>query len=136
MPETDILIQYVTVQRTERPAGRRVLQNGTVQRTTDDNPLPGPDELLERDRSLIWQDVKRLTTEQVQLIKDAVTASGFFDLPARLLINYCKEDPGATIWTVDIDGRKGRVVLYDPKPRRSPELDKLLQLITPILESA
>ncbi len=136
MTDTDVLIQYVIVQRKERPMGKRVLQNGTIQRTSPDNALPDPDELLERDRVLNWQDAGHLAPDQLQAIKAAIVESGFFDLPARLLINYCKEDPGTAIWTANIDGRIGRVVLYDPRPRRSAELDKLLGLLTPILESA
>ncbi len=132
----DILIQFVTVQRQQRPTGRRVLLDGLLQRTSDDNALPGPDDLLEKDRALNWQDERRLTAEQIQAIKDAVLNSGFFNLLPRLLINYCKEDPGAAIWTVNIDGQQARVVLYDPKPRRSPELDQLMQHLAPILESA
>ncbi|MHB8625492.1 MAG: hypothetical protein ACYDBJ_00845 [Aggregatilineales bacterium] len=126
MSEPDILIQYVTVERTQHPTGRRVLADGTLQRTTADNPLPGPDDLLDRDRTLTWTTERRLPPDKIQAIKKAINEAGVFDLPPRLLINYCKEDPGVTIWTVSVDGHQTRIVLFDPKPKRSPELDRLL----------
>ncbi len=133
MPEAEILIQFVTVQRTERPVGQRILQDGRLQRTADDNALPNATEALEKDRDLRWIDIRVLTALQIQAVKDAVVGCGFFDLPARLLINYCKEDPGTQIWTANIDGRKARVVIYDPKPHRSPEVDRLQAALAPIL---
>jgi len=126
MPESDILIQYVTIERTQRPTGRRVLTDGTLQRTAADNPLPGPDDLLERERALNWMTERRLSSDSIQAIKKAINDSGAFDLPPRLLINYCKEDPGVAIWTISIDGRQTRIVVFDPKPKRSAELDGLL----------
>ena len=126
MSESDILIQYVVIERTQHPTGRRILNDGTLQRTTADNPLPGPDDLLERDRALNWTTEQHFSSGTVQAIKKAISDSGVFELPPRLLINYCKEDPGVAIWTVNVDGHQTRVVLYDPKPKRSAELDRLL----------
>ncbi len=133
MAERAVLLQYVTNQRTERPGGRRIWSDGLVQRCAEDNPLPGPTERLDLDRDLRWQDERRLTPDQVGAIRSAIHDIGFFDLPPRLLINYCKEDPGATIWTVNLDGRTGRVVAYDPRPKRSPELDRLTAILNDVL---
>ena len=126
MSEPDILIQYVTIERSQHPTGRRVLSDGTLQRITNDNPVPGPDERLDHDRALNWTAERRLAPDAIQAIKKAINESGIFELPPRLLINYCKEDPGVAIWTVTVEGHHVRVVLYDPKPKRSAELDRLL----------
>jgi hypothetical protein len=126
MPERTILIQYVVNQRNERPTGWRVWSDGQVQRCADDNSPPGMTDLLERDRELNWQDEKQLGAEQVDVLRATIRESGFFDLPPRLLINYCKDDPGTAIWTVNLGGQTARVVVYDPRPRRSAEIDKLL----------
>lgn len=130
---SDILIQYVTIQRTVPPTGTRVLQDGTLQHTTTDNPLPTETEALEKDRSLTWQTIRTLSSEDLAAIKVAVAQSGFLELPPRILINYCKEDPGTQIWTVALPEASARVVLYDPRPRRSPEIDSLLSALAPLL---
>jgi hypothetical protein len=129
MSERFVLLQRITNQRGERPVGVRIWSDGVVQRAADDNPPPGPTERLDVDRDLKWQDERRLDPQQVETIRTAIQDSGFFDLPPRLLINYCKEDPGAAIWIVNLSGRMARVVVYDPRPRRSPELDQLSALL-------
>src|SRR5258707_14253865 len=105
MPERSLLIQYVTYQRSEPPAGLRIWTSGLLQRVSPDNPLPGPTESLERDRDLKWQDESQLTADQLEIIKAAIRQNKFFALESRLLINYCKEDPGTMIWTVNLDGQ-------------------------------
>lgn len=131
MLERTVLVQLVTIQRAERPTGLRVWSDGVVQRGIGEQP--GPTELLEKDRPLDWTDTQILNAEKMDAIRNAIGQSGFFNLEPRLLINYCKEDPGVAIWTVNLDGQTARVVVYDPKPRRSPELDRLLQAINGVL---
>lgn len=133
MSERVVLIQYVTQQRTERPVGLRVWTDGLVQTVAPDNPLPDPTALLERDRDLKWQNERHLSTQQIDAIKAAIRESSFFELEARLLINYCKEDPGTMIWTVNLDGQSWRVVVFDPRPRRSLQLDNLSKALAEIL---
>jgi len=130
---TELLLQYVTIERTIPPQGRRILQDGTLQTTAPDNSLPGVSDFLEKDRPLQWIDVRKLSAEEVETIKESIRKSGIFDLPSRILINYCKEDPGTQIWTIDLDGQIHRVVLYDPKPRRAAEIDTLLAALAPIV---
>jgi hypothetical protein len=125
MSERSVLLQRITNQRGERPDGLRIWSDGMVQRVSEDNPPPDATERLDVDRELKWQDERHLDPEQVDAIRAAIQDSGFFDLPPRLLINYCKDDPGAAIWTVNLNGRTAHVVLYDPRPRRSPVLDRL-----------
>ena len=134
MPDRVVLIQYVTQQRTELPKGQRIWTDGLLQKVGRDNTLPGPTDPLERDRDLKWQDERQLTAEQVEAIKTAIGNSKFFELEPRLLINYCKEDPGTMIWAVNLDGQTWRVVVYDPRPRRSPDLDNLSKTLTEILD--
>jgi hypothetical protein len=132
MTDRHVLIQSVTIQRTEVPKGFRVWSDGAVEHTAPDNALPGPTERLDRDRDLIWQSAGQLTADQVEQLSTAIVESGIFDLPPSLLINYCKDDPGVAIWTVNIDGRVARILVYDPRPRRSAELDKLSAFIAAI----
>ncbi len=129
----DILLQRVTIQRTEQPDGLRIWSDGLVQRSADDNPLPGPTERLDKDRDLKWIDRQRLSPRQVDAIRTAIRNNGFFDLEPQLLINYCKEDPGAAIWTVNLDDQTARVVLWDPRPTRNTDLDLLTGAIDKIL---
>ncbi|HVO42774.1 MAG TPA: hypothetical protein VMT34_09130 [Aggregatilineales bacterium] len=133
MSEPTVLLQFVTYQRDLRPSGRRIWSDGRVQRAAEDNPLPGSGERLDLDREIAWADEQTLSAEQIAALRDAILAVRFFDLPVRMLINYCKEDPGTTIWTAMVDGRSGRVVVFDPRPRRSPELDTLLARLTEVL---
>jgi hypothetical protein len=133
MAERNVLLQYVINQRSEPPRGLRIWSDGTVQRPADDNALPTATEPLEKDRLLNWIDTQVLTGEQIETIRAAIRLSGIFDLPPRLLINYCKEDPGTAIWTVNLDGQSARVVVYDPRPRRSAEIDQLNQAINAVL---
>ena len=133
MTERMVLIQCVTNQRTERPTGFRIWTDGLVQRSAPDNPLPGPTERLDVDRNLIWQDERHLDSEQVNAIRDAIYQVKFFELPPRLLINYCKEDPGTAIWTANVEGQTARVVVFDPRPRRSTALDTLSKQIGDII---
>ena len=129
----EIVLQYVIVQRDQRPSGRRVLADGKLQHVATENPLPTPTERLDLDRVLTWQDERVLAAESIQAIRQAVLDSGFFDLEPRLLINYCKEDPPAAIWTVNVEGRQARVVVFDPRPKRSAAIDKLNETLKAIL---
>jgi hypothetical protein len=133
MAERTVLLQHVTNQRTERPGGLRIWSDGLVQRPAENNPPPGPTDRLDLDRELQWRDERTLTEEQTRAIREAIQDVGFFDLPPRMLINYCKEDPGTAIWTVNLDRRSGRIVVYDPRPRRSAELDRLSAVLARVL---
>ena len=128
--ERSLVIQCVTVQRDQIPSGWRVLIDGLYERTSADNVLPTPTEPLDRDRVLNWQPAGMLSPDQIQAIQTAIRESGFFNLQPRLLINYCKEDPGVAIWCVWVDDHQARVVVYDPKPKRAPELDKLRAVLS------
>ena len=134
MSERNIVLQRVIHQRAVPPAGLRFWSDGLVQRSADDNPLPGPDDRLDKDRDLSWTDAQQLTDEQVLSLKEAIRQANFFDLPPVMLINYCKEDPGTAIWTVNLDGHNGRVVVFDPRPRRSAELDSLDAFVKTLLK--
>jgi hypothetical protein len=123
---SQVILQYVINQRTEVPTGQRVLADGTVQRLASTNPLPTETERLDLDRDLAWETIGQITAEQISAISSAITSGGFFDLEPKLLINYCKEDPGTGIWTANVDGRSHHVVVFDPRPRRSAVIDKLM----------
>ncbi|MBX3063968.1 MAG: hypothetical protein U0528_19200 [Anaerolineae bacterium] len=125
----EVLLQYVINERGQMPVGQRVLADGTVQRPAEDNALPSETERLDLDRAVNWQTVGHLEAGQVQSLKEAITSSGFFNLEPRLLINYCKDDPGTAIWTVNVDGQSARVVVFDPRPRRSAQIDKLMEVL-------
>jgi len=126
---SQVVLQYIINQRGEVPTGQRVLDDGTVQRVSASNPMPGETERLDLDRELAWEPVGHLSAEQVNAISSAVADGGFFDLEPKLLINYCKEDPGTGIWTANVGGRSYRVVVFDPRPRRSAVIDSLLELL-------
>jgi len=132
VPESTILIQYVVNERAAKPTGFRVWSDGRAQRCAESNSQPGPTERLDLDRDLTWTDSGQFDSAQLDAIRRAIRSSGIFDLPPRLLINYCKEDPGTGIWTVNLDGQTARIVVYDPRPKRNTELDGLLQAISAI----
>jgi hypothetical protein len=129
----DIALQYVVNQRDARPTGLRIYEDGLVQRPAPDNPLPGPTERLDRDRPITWQDDRHLSAEQLQSLYAAIRKANFADLVSPMLINYCKDDPGAAIWDVMLDGQHCRVLVYDPRPRRSQALDDLLAALTELV---
>ena len=129
MTERTILVQRVINQRTEQPDGLRIWSDGLFQRTAEDNPPPGSMDRLDKDRELKCRDIGQLSPKQVEEIRAAIRSSGFFELQPVLLINYCKEDPGTAIWTVTPDGQTARVVVFDPRPRRSTAIDLLNQAI-------
>jgi len=129
----DILLQFVTQQRDQKPSGKRILSDGTLQRVSDDTLLPGAADNLEKDRPLDWVTERTLPADTLQTIRAAITESGYFDLEPRLLINYCKEDPPTQIWLAEIDGQRWRVVVFDPRPKRSAALDKLSAALAPLL---
>lgn len=136
MDERIVILQYVINQRGERPTGRRIWSDGFVQRCADDAPPPGAADRLDRDRDLPWQDTSELTIAELETLQNAVQQSGFFELPAALLINYCKEDPGTAIWTVNVGGRTARVVVFDPRPHRNPVIDHLTAVLDGILSGS
>src|SRR5260221_12433415 len=102
MGDPHILIQTVVIQRVEVPKGIRIWSNGMVERTAPDNALPGPTERLGRDRDLIWQAAGQLTADQIEKLRAVIIENGIFDLLPSLLINYCKDDPGVAIWTINL----------------------------------
>ncbi len=134
MTDPKPLLQCVVNQRDQAPTGWRILHDGVLQHAAE-NPPPAPDDPLANDRALHWRMVRQLDSAAIAAVKEAVVACGFFDLQPKLLINYCKEDPGTAIWTADIDGREARVVVFDPRPRRSVEIDKLSAVLAPLLDS-
>jgi hypothetical protein len=133
MSERTILLQQVIYQRTEPPKGFRIWSDGTVQRCAEDNALPGATERLDQDRAITWHDDGLLASEQLDEIRNTIRQCGFLKLPPALTINYCKDDPGAAIWTTTVDEQTIRVVLWDPKPRRSPEIDQLIEIVNTVL---
>jgi hypothetical protein len=134
MSDRVVVLQKVVNQRTEPPAGLRIWSDGLAQRPAADNPLPAATERLDKDRDLRWEDDRQLSRSQVAAVQEAIRKVGFFDLPPVMLINYCKEDPGTAIWTANVDGQTARVVVFDPRPRRSAELDRLSVALDEILE--
>ncbi len=133
MVDRVVVLQKVIIQRAERPSGLRIWSDGLVQHPMADNPLPTATERLDKERDLKWQDDSQLTDRQVEAIREAIRQASFFDLSPVLLINYCKEDPGTAIWTVNLDGQMARVVVFDPRPRRNAELDRLSAALNEIL---
>jgi hypothetical protein len=133
MTERSVLLQQIVYQRTERPKGFRIWSDGTVQRCAEDNALPEPNERLDRERAVKWEDDRILTPEQLDEIRNSIRQSGILNLPPALTINYCKEDPGAAHWLATVDDQTVRVVLWDPKPRRSPEIDQLIATVNAVL---
>lgn len=133
MSDRVVVLQKVVNQRTAPPSGLRIWSDGLVQRSAADNPLPTATERLDKDRDLKWQDDGHLASSQVEVVREAIRQVGFFDLPPVMLINYCKEDPGTAIWAVNVDGQTARVVVFDPRPRRSAELDRLSAALDEIL---
>ena len=125
MSDRTILLQQVIYQRNNPPAGFRIWSDGTFERPAADNPLPDPTERLDRDRDLCWESAFHLSAGQLEALRETIRASGFLTLPSALLINYCKEDPPVAIWVASLDGQTVRVVLWDPRPRRSAEIDRL-----------
>ena len=136
MSDRIIVLQRVIQHRSERPSGLRIWSDGLVERSSSENVPPGPDDRLDRDRELSWTDVQHLTDEQVAALKEVIRRANFFDLPPVLLINYCTEDPGTAIWTVTLDDSTWRVVVFDPRPRRSPALDILNNFLKELLETS
>jgi hypothetical protein len=124
MPE--VLIQYLLQQRGERPTGFRIWPDGRVEHCAATNPVPTPTARLDHEPELIWQESGRLDTAQLGAVKEAIRQAKLEALPPRLLINYCKEDPGAALWTFNLDGQSGQITVYDPHPKRHPQLDTLL----------
>lgn len=133
MSERSVLLQQVIYQRTEPPKGFRIWSDGSVQRCAESNALPSPTERLDKDRTLIWEDDCLLATEQLEMLQTSIRDSGFLDLPPALLLNYCTEDPGTAIWQASIDGQSVHVVVWDPRPRRSSEIDKLIATVNSLL---
>jgi hypothetical protein len=133
MTERTVLIQRIINQRTAQPDGLRIWSDGLLQRTAEDNPPPGSMDRLDKDRELKWRVIAQLSPEQVEEIRATIRSSGFFELQPVLLINYCKEDPGTAIWTVSLDGQTARVVVFDPRTRRSSAIDLLNQALDRIL---
>ncbi|MEP7289045.1 MAG: hypothetical protein ABI947_25095 [Chloroflexota bacterium] len=133
MADDSVLIQHVIYQRTERPVGLRIWADGLVQHAAEDNSLPAPADHLDVDRELAWRDESRLSSDKIKAIREAIRNSGIFDLEPRLLINYCKEDPGTAIWIATLDGNTAQVVVFDPRPRRCAQLDSLEALINQVL---
>jgi len=133
MSDALVMLEYLIVQRGVRPSGQRILSDGTLLKPADDTPLPGEDDLLEKDRPLRWVEVRKLSTEAVEHLSQTVVSAGFFDLEKRLLINYCKEDPGVAIWVAQVGDQKARVVLYDPKPKRNATIDQIEAALKSVL---
>jgi len=130
MTDVTILVQYTVTQREERPSGFRIWSDGRVQRAAESNPLPTPTERLDVERQIEWADVRTLDAAQLEKARLALRTANFAEMPPKLLINYCKEDPGAGLWIVNVDGQSGRVVVYDPRPKRNAALDTLLSEIS------
>src|SRR5215813_5176685 len=109
MIERYVLLQRVINQRNMRPDGLRIWSDGQVQRSAEDNLPPDPTDRLDKDRDLKWVDTQQLTVYQVNAVRTAIRSSGFFELAPLLLINYCLDDPGTAIWTVNVGDETARV---------------------------
>jgi hypothetical protein len=133
MTDRVVLLEEVTYQRTERPHGFRIWSDGTVERTSDANPLPTLTERLDVDRTVQWEADRTLSAEQLAALSETIRQSGIFDVEPKMLINYCKEDPPAAIWKINLDGQSHKILVYDPRPRRSAVLDAVLAAVKGVL---
>ncbi len=124
MPE--VLIQYVLQQRGERPVGFRIWPDGRTEQCAATNSTPDPSARLDREPELTWQPGGSLDRAQLEALRAAIREAKLSALPSKLLINYCKDDPGSAIWTFNLDGEAGQITVYDPHPKRYPQLDMLL----------
>jgi hypothetical protein len=131
--EPEIIMQVVVNERGERPNGLRILADGAVQQPTPDTPPIAGGERLDREGKIAWHTLKIIDSAALDRVRDAVRAADFAALPPQMLINYCKEDPGTAIWHVHIDGAHWRVLVWDPRPRRSPALDRLMAALVQIV---
>jgi len=131
---SEILLQYQVNERGQKPSGLRLYDDGRMQRPSPENSLPGATDRLDQPRSLIWVEDRTLNPAQINSVKESIRACGFFGLPAKLLINYCKEDPPAAIWSITLDDFSHQVVVYDPRPKRSKEIDLLLEALEALLK--
>ncbi len=133
MSEATLILQYTNTQREERPKGFRLWSDGRVQRASEANPLPSRTERIDVERQIEWTDARTLEASQLEQCLNAIRQANFSAMSPKMLINYCKEDPGAGLWIVNLDGQHWRVLVYDPRPKRSAELDALLATIEPLV---
>lgn len=123
----EVVLQYIVNQRGSAPTGLRITADGNVSRPAPDSAPPGPTARLDMERQdVVWVAVGQIGPEGVEALREALRANRFLELPARLLINYCKEDPPAALWTATLDGQTVRVTVFDPRPKRSTEIDGVL----------
>jgi hypothetical protein len=75
-----------------------------------------------------WEQAGSLTPEQLDALRNAIAASGFFHTPAELR----PERKGSTeVWTAELDGRRHTTTLHG-RDGGVPELD----VLTAALEAA
>ena len=69
-----------------------------------------------------WEQAGSVTPEQLDALRAAIAASGFFDTPADLR----PERRGSTeVWTAELDGRRHTTTLHGRGDEGVPELDAL-----------
>jgi hypothetical protein len=70
----------------------------------------------------VWEQAGSLTPEQLDALRDAIAASGFFHTPAELR----PERKGSTeVWTAELDGRRHTTTLHGRGDDGVPELEVL-----------
>jgi hypothetical protein len=131
----EVFLEYVINERGQRPGGLRIMDDGEVLQPADSNSPPEPTARLDKDRSVAWETQRRLSAEELETLRTAVQNTKFFELPPQLLINYCKEDPGTAIWKINIGEQSLRVVVFDPRPKRSADIDSILAALKSVLAS-
>ncbi len=69
-----------------------------------------------------WEQAGSLSPEQLDALRRAISASGFFDTPPELR----PERRGSTeVWTAELDGRRHTTTLHGRGDDGVPELDAL-----------
>jgi hypothetical protein len=69
-----------------------------------------------------WQPLPPVAAEDVAAFADLVRGSGFFDLPDALGDPGAVDDGSELTWTVELDGRRHRVIAREAGSNRDPVL--------------
>jgi hypothetical protein len=83
-----------------------------------------------------WQPLVQLDAAAIESLREAVTASSFFSLPAKLGFERAVRDGSTLHWEIEMDGDKHAVVVRHNPVASDPALAKLDQELQRVVGEA
>lgn len=134
MPQSVLLLEHTLHHRS--PWAIRFYQDGHVEEYSDQTMSFENDQIVTREQPLEWRPLTRLSTEELDSLKDAIRQSGILTLPSQVGSPQQVLDGAVSEWYARLGDRENRLSAWEPQASQHPGLKELSVAIQTITAAA